>query len=158
MHPVSRLYRFGGFLLTFFTAFWVVSNYTAYQNPEEVSLLKESLLQAIEIQQETLENTEMASVFRTFSDDIETRLTEYKYKASSLLKTVGGLIALLGCIFLRRKSKLGIHLFLAGMVFGIGGVFYWHGASISGWSMATFPFVYTLVVSFFIYKKRRSFI
>lgn len=157
MQPIGRGYRFGGFLLTLFTAFWVVSNYTAFQNPEEVTLIKESLLTAIERQEETLNNADISGVFRTFSDDIEHRLTEYKYKESSLLKTVGGFIALVGSIFLRRKSKLGIHLFLSGMIFGIGGVFYWHGASISGWSMVSVPLMYTLAVGFFIYKKRKSF-
>ncbi|MBT6236157.1 MAG: hypothetical protein HOI49_08760 [Bacteroidetes bacterium] len=157
MQATLRFYKFGGFMLTFITAFMAVSNYSSYSNPSEVAQLQESISVAIQEQEKSFGTEETTDVYVGFKENLTTYLTELRYAKSSLLKIIGSFIALIGSVFIRRKQKIGIHLFLGGMLFGILGTFYYHSLGVSGWSLATWPILFTAVVGFFVYRKREVF-
>jgi hypothetical protein len=156
MQAASRAYRLGGFILTFFTAFMAVSNYNSYTNPEEITVLRESIVTAMDDQREMYGGEGIDEVYDSLENNLDEHLTVYKYKRSSLFKLIGAFIALVGSVFLRRKKKLGAHLFLGGMLFSIIGTFYFHSFGLTGWALIMMPLLFTLVVSIFIYRKRAS--
>ncbi len=156
MSTSRKIYAIGGFVLTFITAFMVVSNYNSYKHPEEITLIKASILKAMEDQRTLYGCDGMDDVYDSLEENIETNLTEYRYKRSSLFKGIGALIALLGSVFLRRRMRVGAHLFIGGMLFSIIGTFYFHSLGLTGWSLTVMPLIFTLIVGTVVYRKRAS--
>jgi len=134
----------------------VVSNYSSYNDPEQVSLMKDSLYTALEQQQKVYGTEETAGVYASFKEDISTYLTEYRFKRSSMFKLIGAFIALFGTVLLGRRKKIGAHLFVGGMLFSIIGTFYFHSFGLTGWALAMMPILFTLAVGVLIYRKRAS--
>jgi acetaldehyde dehydrogenase (acetylating) len=146
----------GGFVLTFITAFMVVSNYNSYQHPEEIMVFRDAIDIAMEDQQKVSGPTDTEEAYNSLAENVDVYLTEYRYKQSSLFKGIGAFIALLGSVFLRRRLRIGAHLVLGGMLFSIIGTFYFHSIGFTGWLLAAAPLTFTLAVGAVIYRKRAS--
>lgn len=156
MEASRTIYAIGGFVLTFLTAFMVVSNYNSYQHPEEITVFRESIDIAMEDQRKFSGPAETDAVYSSLAENVDVYLTEDRYKRSSLFKGIGAFIALLGSVFLRRRLRVGAHLVIGGMLFSIIGTFYFHSVGLTGWLLAAVPLIFTLVVGTVIYRKRAS--
>jgi acetaldehyde dehydrogenase (acetylating) len=156
MGASRTIYAVGGFVLTFITAFMVVSNYNSYQHPEEITVFRESIDIALEDQRKVSGSEDTEAVYNSLTENVDAYLTEYRYKRSSLFKCIGAFIALLGSVFLRRRLRVGAHLVMGGMLFSISGTFYFHSVGLTGWFLAAVPLIFTLIVGTVIYRKRAS--
>ncbi len=153
----SIKYKIGGFVLTFITLFMAMSNFTAYQNPEEASIIRGAFIESIEQQEKVFSNADTEKVYASFKANTEKYITGFRYGKSSLVKMIGSFIALIGTLFIRRKHKIGIHLFLGGMLFSIVGSFYWHGMGFAGWMLTFMTVIFTAVVGLIVLRKRNQF-
>ena len=134
-----------------------MSNFTAYQNPEEASVIRDAFLESIEQQEKVFSNAYTEKVYASFKANSEYYITDFRYSKSSLVKMIGSFIALIGTLFIRRKQKVGIHLFLGGMLFSILGSFYWHGLGFAGWMLTFMTVIFTTVVGLIIFRKQNRF-
>jgi len=77
----------------------VVSNYNSYQNPEEITVFRESIDIAMEDQRKVSGPSDTDAVYDSLVENVDVYLTEDRYKRSSMFKGIGAFIALLGSVF-----------------------------------------------------------
>lgn len=144
-----------GVVLTFLVAFFLASNLTSYQNPAQINKLRENLLTDLENRMEGMQKLEGASELQEMYEvDIENTLTERNFKRASMFRFIGLIVVLFGVFVLRKKRSIGLHLFLAGMLFVVVTGFYSYGLGIVGWALNIGYIVFTLVVGLFYYARR----
>ncbi len=137
MSKANRLFGIIGFACIMLYSFFMALNISSFQDPSMVNELRENLIQNVELQLSNLpknQKKENDYVRDAFLQDLKENLVEPKYKLRSLYGIIGNIIILLGVVFIRRGSKLGLHFFISGTIFIVLTGFYALGAGITGWS------------------------
>ncbi|MGB0849876.1 MAG: hypothetical protein ACPGTP_01405 [Bacteroidia bacterium] len=144
-----------GVVLTFLVAFFLASNLTSYQNPSQINELRETLLTDFENRMDDMQELEGAAELQErYVVSIEKSLTEGNYKRASMYRFIGFIVVLFGVFVLRKKKSIGLHLFLAGMLFVVITGFYSYGMGIVGWALNIGYIIFTTVVGLFYYIRR----
>jgi len=151
----SKTYQIVAIVLTFLMLFLLMNNIGSYDTPESISEFKTNWLAEIENQKGTIGEDPAGEYFLKYvRSDINDNLKEVRFKKQSLFRIVGSFISLLGVIFLRLRKEIGLHLFLAGMLFSIFSSFYLFGFGFIGW---TFNFIYLLILfgfgTYFLFQR-----
>ena len=149
-------YQIIGILLTFFIAFLMASNFGSYHQPAEVHVMRDGLL--AELDKQAIQNPIVQEATDRYKNNIETSLTEPRYKQHSLFRIIGNFILLLGVVLLRHQKMIGLHLFIAGSIFIFFTGFYTLWFGIIGWVFNLFYMLWTLGFGLYFYSKRKEYI
>ncbi|PCJ62791.1 MAG: hypothetical protein COA58_16645 [Bacteroidetes bacterium] len=153
----SKTYKYICIGLTFFLAFLTVNNVGSYSSSENVPTMRESIISGLEEQAELYESDpKMTEAFEAYILSIEESLTERRFRQHSLFRIIGCLLSLVGVVFLRLHKTIGLHLFVAGMIFSIFTGFYTLGIGIMGWVLNILYAVLLLTFGLYFFSKRKE--
>ncbi len=131
-------------------------NYVMYSTPEQISTMRQDILVQLEHSIEDMENDsnteELDGFFDKVTEDVETHLTESRYKQHSLYRMLGNFLTLIGAMFMFRARKLGFHLYIGGSILSIVFGFVAFGFGMIGWAF-NILYIFAALLFGFIYFK-----
>jgi hypothetical protein len=151
----SRTYRFITIGLTFFLSLLTVNNFSSYSSSGEIDKAKKSIIESLEVEKDKNESDELfGKVIDSYIEDINVSLTEIRFRQHSLFRIIGCLVALIGVVLLRLRKTLGLHFFVAGMIFCLFTGFFTLGIGIIGWLLNALYFIILLAFGLYFFFKR----